>query len=316
MLLDQKEFIGIMANETFVQSFCTEVRNEHCDPILIENEVKKLLYFILILLLGGVFGYGIGHMSQFWNILPPKDDISLWYIVYAFLAFFLALGIHELGHLLTGLAYGFRFYYFTLTFLGIKRDEHDKIKIYFNKDMNAFGGMAATLPSTFDETTTRKFSYVILAGPLISFFAFVLSLFTFQFFNGDIRFLILITGIVSFFIFLSVMIPSRTGMFYTDRKRYQRLTSKGLEKDIEIAYLKSTVHSTLKKPIKDLEESDLILLTKDESSLFRYIGYYFLYEYHLGNQQKLEEVRNEMKLLESEIPTSMVKAMNVELEKL
>jgi len=124
------------------------------------------------------------------------------------------------------------------------------------------------------------------------------------------------TGLMSLVVFLSVIIPSRTGMFYTDRKRYQRLTSDGQEKEIELAYLKATVQSMCKKTMKEMDLDDLTLLTKDESPMFRYIGYYFLYEYHLGNPEKIEEVSANMQVLEPELPNSLVKMMKEGLVKM
>lgn len=277
--------------------------------------MKKGFYFILLLLAGLAFGYGLGSLADAADILPPKDELSPWFFAYIFLGLVLALVIHELGHLLTGLAYGFKFYYFTIFFLGIRREEDDSIKVYLNKDLNTFGGMAATLPTSYDQDTAKKFSHIILAGPLASLASILFSAIAFLYTSGDIRILLVMIGIMSLVIFLSVTIPSRTGLFYTDRKRYQRLRSEGIEKDIEIAYLKTTVHSLLHQPMKELAEEDLELLTQDASPVFRYTGYYFLYQYHLGDAEKISSLQLKMKELSQELPASMVKMMEQQLEK-
>ena len=79
----------------------------------------------------------------------------------------LVIGWHELGHLITGLMLGFRFELFVIGPLGIKR-EGDKIKVYFNKNLGHYGGLAATTPVSDDPDNARKLGLICLAGPIAS----------------------------------------------------------------------------------------------------------------------------------------------------
>lgn len=105
------------------------------------------------------------------------------------------------------------------------------------------------------------------------------------------------------------MIPSTTGMFYTDRKRYQRLTSEGIERQIEMAYIKAQLCYTAKKPITTMDVSELELITQDESALFKYIGYFYLMDYYKEDDSKQDSYLQSMRALEKDLPKSFVKAM-------
>ena len=80
---------------------------------------------------------------------------------------FTVLSFHELGHLIAGLMQGFRFELFVVGPLGIKR-EKDKIKIYLNKNIQYYGGVAATLPVNINPNNGKKFANLLLAGPIAS----------------------------------------------------------------------------------------------------------------------------------------------------
>ena len=80
---------------------------------------------------------------------------------------FAVLSFHELGHLIAGIIQGFRFELFVVGPLGIKR-EKGKIKIYLNKNIQYYGGVAATLPIDASPENGKKFANLLLAGPIAS----------------------------------------------------------------------------------------------------------------------------------------------------
>ncbi len=280
----------------------------------------KALKFILIMLLLALAGAGVGytiansHLLE--GVLPGKEDISPWYLLYIPLGIFLALTIHELGHLLTGLFQGFSFEFFSVGFLGIKRDENRKVKVFFNTDLNTFGGVAATSPREFTAETLQQFSNVILAGPLTSLIFSLLALLLIFFTPQPLSFILFVTGMMSFMVFLAVTLPSRTGIFYTDRKRYQRLKSTGIERDIETASIKAHLLQLKKEPITQMDPEELALLTQDPAPIFQYIGYYYLVDYHRSDVEKVTSLKAEMAQLEEDLPKSFVTAIHKEVDKL
>ena len=283
----------------------------------IQLKILKVAVFIFILLL---LGAAIGLLSKefgiFDNILHHKNDLDIWTLLFLFIGLFVVLAIHELGHLAAGLIQGFRFELFVVGFIGIKRDDQDRIKLYFNTDLSMFGGMAATSPVDDHIASSKKFANVILAGPLTSL-AFALFCFIVAYlFDHSVNSFFFLTGIMSTTIFFATTIPSSTGHFYTDRKRYQRLTGSRKEKDIELALLKIFVTKAKDLPINELNESEIRLITEDKSKLLQYIGYFYLYEYHIKDQEKLKPIKEAMERLRPKIPKQIANQLDKELQKI
>lgn len=278
---------------------------------------KPIASFVLMLVVGGFVGYGLGNSEIIESYLPSKDLFHWYQIIYFFLLYFLVIGIHELGHLLTGLALGYDFYLYVVGFLGIRREEDGSIKPYFNKDLGSFGGIAATFPKANQEFTADDFSKVVIAGPIVSLVLAVVCFAVAQMFAQPTEFFILYTGVISFFIFLATTVPSKTGIFYTDRKRYQRLKSTGKEKDIELAFLKASIYWISKKPISGMDIEELEKITTDDSAMFRHSGYYYLLSHIVeSDRSRIPEVRAKMQELEKELPSTFVKMMEKEVAKL
>jgi len=189
--------------------------------------LRPILLFTLLLVVGGFVGYGIGSSGLLDNIIPTKEDFRWYQIFYFVLLYLLVVAVHELGHLLTGMVLGYEFNIYVVGPLGIRRKEDRSIKPYFNKDLSSYGGLAATFPKPGRDFSAEDFAKIVIAGPIISI---LIALVCFAFGNlssQPAQFFIFYTGFISLFIFFATTIPSRTGVFYTDRKRYQRLKRKG-----------------------------------------------------------------------------------------
>jgi hypothetical protein len=91
----------------------------------------------------------------------------LFYFLYLVTAFFLALLVHELGHLITGLLLGNQFELLVIGPLGVKRKDNH-IQFYINKDIAFFGGVSATIPKVQSNENIQKFQWIIIAGPVCS----------------------------------------------------------------------------------------------------------------------------------------------------
>ena len=280
----------------------------------------KAIKFILITLLIASLGAFVGNFlaqSQFLEgIIPGKEELSAWYFLYFLFSIFLAILLHELGHLVAGLAQGFSFEYFTVGFLGIKRDENRKVKFFFNKDLNNFGGVAATVPQKLEPDTLDKFAKTIIAGPISSILCGLIAMIWLFFAAQPLTFILFSTSTMCFVIFLAVTLPSRTGMFYTDRKRYQRLRSKGLEKDIEWAFIQTSIIKSKNEPISQMDPKELELLTQDAAPVFQYVGYYYLLDYYKRDSSKVASLKEEMAQIEKDLPKSVVSAFHKEIDKL
>ena len=92
-----------------------------------------------------------------------------------------------------------------------------------NKDLAYYGGVAASLPIDDSSKNIKKFANLILAGPIASLVLAAICLLSVYLFNFPGEKFLTIAGTASIGIFLATTVPSKTGSFFTDRKRYQRI---------------------------------------------------------------------------------------------
>lgn len=265
-------------------------------------QVIKVLKLVSLALLGGVFGFALtlGTVA----ILPDQieylkgDGVGsvVAIVILLVLAYFTTVALHELGHLLTGLAQGFQFYLYVVGFLGIKRDEHDRVKVYFNKDMQLFGGIAGSFPAQEMPNVLRKMAAVVAAGPLTSLITGVLftwGAFTMIYgltaestlgYKLSAGFL-LFCALLSLAVFAATTIPSRTGPFFTDRARFFRLIRGGKAAEIEQATLELITLSYTGKRYRDLNPAKIAVIQSDPAPIMRSVGEYYAYFYHLDRQE-------------------------------
>ncbi|MBI9033286.1 MAG: M50 family metallopeptidase [Bacteroidales bacterium] len=230
---------------------------------------------------------------------------------------FISLTVHELGHLITGLIHGFKFQLFVVGFLGVKRDENtDRVKVYFNTDFNYFGGVAATLPVDHQPGNIRKFANILIAGPLTSLF-FAISCFVFSRFGPLSMQSIFSSGsLISFMIFLATTVPSKSGVFFSDRKRYQRLTSKGKDSEVEMSLLTIMGTQNRDQSMRNVNISDIETLHSDDTPFLKFVGSYYNVLFQMGkNSKQLMEAKLEFEKLSKKIPASLVTLFKKDIEK-
>ena len=255
-------------------------------------------------------------MAQAHPGIFPKGDkprgLLLFFLTFA--AIYLTLVIHEAGHLITGLVQGFRFELFVVGFLGIKRSKQS-IRFFFNKNLGYMGGIAATVPVRQDPANRRKFAWVLAAGPLASI---LFSIGSFGFFSysgsGAARAFWLITAATSAGIFLVTTIPYRTGMFFTDRARFQRLMSKGPTGAAEEALLIIIAQNVQDNSSKNIPLEKARLLQNDTEKLMRFWGFYYEYYYYLQNEMLNEatDAKNRLYAVKEYVPAAVWKSLGIE----
>jgi hypothetical protein len=237
----------------------------------------------------------------------------IWGIQVVF-AGFLVLGIHETGHLLTGLFQGFEFQKFVIGPLGIEKRK-GKITCYLNLELSSYGGMAATTPKKFDSDTAVKFGRILLAGPLASLL-FGLSTLGYHLIVHTDNPFILIGGAMSLGIFFATTIPNKSGVYFSDRKRYQRLTGRGKERDVELAVLKMSADFNKSDSYRSVDVTDILTITSDESGFMKAYGLLNLICYQYETQHKAgEQVLDEFEKLTESLPKSLRRAFANELLK-
>ena len=236
-------------------------------------------------------------------------------IVGIILMAFAVLAVHELGHLIIGLQQGFRFELFVVGPLGIKR-ENDKVKIYLNKNLGYYGGVAATSPIDDSPENAKKFAKILLAGPITSLVFAIVSFLLAYFIGNPLGKLFFSGGAISIAIFLATTVPSKTGMFFTDRKRYQRLSTPGKDQDVELAMLRIMGGFSKNNSYKNIDQNDISILVSDELPFIKFYGLFNLVCQQLENNKIVdEEVLEQYENCSKKMSKSIVSAFNKEIEK-
>jgi hypothetical protein len=255
-------------------------------------------------------------MGQTLVAIFPKGDKpnALVFLALTLLALFLALAIHELGHLVAGLLQGFRFELFVVGLLGVKR-AGTSIEVYLNKNLGYMGGVAATIPIHPDVSNRKKFAIIVAAGPVASFLFSIVSFgLMVSATSGAARGFWFIAGAVSVGVFLATTIPTKTGVFFTDRARFLRLISRGKAGEIEEALLTILAIQAKEDSCRNIPLSMIKLLQTDTDKAMKFWGYYYEYSYFKDHSmtEETEEALKKLLSAKSTIPDSLWKALEIE----
>ena len=207
-------------------------------------------------------------------------------ILILILSIFVVLSFHELGHLIAGLIQGFRFELFVVGPLGIKR-ENNKIKIYVNTNPSYYWGVTATMPNDGHPVNAQKFARVLLAGPMASLFLAMIGLLAFSFVSKPFDLIFFSLGALSLTTFFVTTLPSKAGMFFTDRKRYQRLVRPGKDQEVELALFRILGKYSKDESYKNLDIKDIKILIQEDSTFFHYYGLFCMKAYLIENEKDI-----------------------------
>ena len=198
----------------------------------------------------------------------------------------------------------------------VLKEKIDKVKIYLNKNLGYYGGVAATSPVDDNKDNAKKFAIVLLAGPIASVL-FAIVCFVCAYFAGKPLGIIFYTGgLISIAIFFATTVPSRTGMFFTDRKRYQRLVNPGKDQQVELAMLRIMGKFSMDNSYKNIDKDDINVLVSDELPFIKFFGLFNLICFQLENNGVVEEeISRDYESLSKKTSKNLVIAFNKEIEK-
>jgi hypothetical protein len=210
--------------------------------------------------------------------------------------------IHELGHIMTGLLHGWQFWMLVVGPIGIKKQEN-KIRLYVEKNAVLWGGAGGTLPADENADNVKIWSRVLLGGPVASIVTGVVFL-SLYFLRPHIVFILL--GAMPIAMGIACLLPFKTGITYSDGKRWARLRGGGQGGAEEISLFKMTMRHIFKKDAPAIELDDFSPLLQAELPALRYYGHYYLYQYYCArndeeNRRRTLETLHELKKTVSKI---------------
>ena len=266
------------------------------------------ILFLILIKLSNVIEF-----AKNMQVETQNDKIIL--IIGVIITMHFVLFIHELGHVVMGLLQGFRFELLVVGLLGIRR-EKEKIKIYLNKNFGYYGGLGLTVPKDDSSDNGRKFANVLLAGPIASIVFAVMCFFIVNYLANPYGVIVFTAGLASFGIFLATTIPSRSGMFYTDRKRYQRIMTAGKDQDVELAMLTVLGSFVKNQSYKDIKKEVFDVLITDNDLFVKHYGLFNLICWQIEHEGAIDDkVKEEYNQISKKLNKDMVKSYNDEIQK-
>lgn len=211
------------------------------------------------------------------DVFPTESTSFLTFTLIVVASILAAISVHEVGHLVTGLTLGFRFYLFVVACLGVKRDESGEIHAFFNQDLGLAGGVTATFPVREDPRNTKKFAIVLLAGPVTSLSYAIACFALLPILPLALRPFVGISGFLSLLLFFGTTIPQRSGSFFTDRARFQRLMKGGRESETESAILAVLTRALVAGSYKDVDRARIEVIATDPDPFFQFLGRYYAF---------------------------------------
>lgn len=229
------------------------------------------------------------------------------FILVSILCYLISGIIHELGHIIVGLANGWKFLLLVIGPLGIEADDKGNIKFYFEKRMALWGGVGGTLPKDYNEDNIKIWSKVLLGGPIISIVMGVIFL-PLGIITKNIVLLLLGAMPLGMGIMCALPLPLKTGILYTDGGRWSRLRKGGQEADEEIALFKLTENEFLGGDFLNIDLKSIESLIKSKETRIRYYGYYYKYKYYKANnnEEKMKLAIQRMEDIKSKVPSIIV----------
>lgn len=178
---------------------------------------------VIMAVLGLMLGSAIGNLAKSSGVdflgvrgVPAGQALAI-----VFASLWGVIAVHELGHLLAGLAQGNRFMLWAVGPVAITR-EGPAIRVRFNRRAELWGGVAATLPPSSADMRSNLLR-VVAAGPVASLLLTIGALLLIDADAPAVRLAAITLAATSFGILLGTTLPARTGAFFTDGARIRML---------------------------------------------------------------------------------------------
>ena len=165
------------------------------------NSMKRFLtpkWIVFFLISGAV---------TFWFMEIHVRIVEVFFILLGLT--WLAITLHELGHIIFGKVQNFQFLYFITGPFEIT-NKGNRLKISENKNWLYFFGVSMLMPyEKKPEALRKKWLILALGGPIISLFVSIVSMLVYVLFDNSIA---LVFSVINFFISVFTFIPFKSGI--------------------------------------------------------------------------------------------------------
>jgi hypothetical protein len=232
-------------------------------------------------------------------------DIIIYFSL-TLLGYWISAVIHELGHVIVGLAHGWKLFMFVVGPIGIKRKE-DKLQLYFEKNVVLWFGVGGTLPVKNDIDNIKVWSKILLGGPIASLVTGILFLTIFIIYPNPVW---LLFGAMPIGMGIVCLLPLKlkTGITYSDGARWSRLRDGGKGAAEETAVFKMTEYIHFGKDMSLLKKEDFEALLDAELPALRYYGYCYLYQYYdaKNDTENKSKTFTELQNMKKDVPKVII----------
>ena len=263
-------------------------------PVAAKKSSRSVPGMVVALLIGAACGF-LGMRYGWELMLPVPGPKLLKLITVAALPFswLMAVGIHELGHLVGGWIVGGRFLLWVVGPVMVRRTPRG-IRLGGNGSVNLFGGLGACLPSDPTRMTPRRAAIMILGGPFASGVLVVGALWLAAELAAGTepvsaaralaQHVALCSAAMSLGIFLLAAIPSASSGFKSDGKRVFDLVRGDRRSEQEAALLVLTTANLAGIRPADYDRTLVArVLSLGDGSLFDRYGHFAVF-YHAADR--------------------------------
>jgi hypothetical protein len=250
------------------------------------------------------------HIIKF---LPRNKTEAIIYFPMLIIAPLFTIMIHELGHLFTGIALGQKFKLIVVGFLGLA-EENGKLRLFLNKNLAYFGGIMAVVPKSVEAIDYKVFAKTLIAGPISSLIYGFLCLMFFLKYDSYLNSFFGLSALISFGLFLGTTVPDRSGLMFTDRKRFQRLFKKGITQNSEIAMYQIISQSIIENSFKNIDIEKTFIIEKDEELEMKFWAEYLRFLYYSENKliDEIFESKNKLLCFQTSIGENTWKSLKID----
>ena len=224
----------------------------------------------------------------------------------AILSYMVSIAVHEWGHVISGLAQGWKLLLITTgPFKLYRNDINDKVRFGIEKNPLYWCGVGGTIPAKKEDAKIEIFAKILIAGPLASIALGLAAGITLIWYRP---FFLIFLAPVALGMGIACLIPGmKTGILYNDGSRYMRIKKGGQTYLEEKAVFDTTMQTSFDKKTACTEEG-INALIESKDAEFRYMGHYYAYlnAKAEGNNESMSRELVQMDELKNKVPKAII----------